>query len=68
MKKKYSKKAFEEAMRTLLMARKEAKRSGDTENLINIGITFYEFGLKLPVDDDEKVKNKIGFIHVEEDK
>lgn len=68
MKKKYSSKAFKEAMETLYLARHEAKKKGDTENLINISITFYEFALKLPVEGDDKIKSKIGFIgHCDDD-
>lgn len=62
MKKFSTSRALSEAMKTLAIAREEAERKGDVENLINIGITFYEFALKLPAESEEKVKNHIGFI------
>ena len=67
MKKFTTSRALAEAMKTLTQARDEAQRKGDVENLINIGITFYEFALKLPADSEEKVKNHIGFVGEKDD-
>lgn len=60
------KKCYDEALDTLLMARKEAVLRGETINIINIGITLYEFakGWQVePVQDNNKPS--IGFVEVD---
>lgn len=54
-----------EAYKSLKIARDQAERKGDVENLINISITFYEFATKVPADlqgHEDKVKQTIGFV------
>lgn len=64
------KKALRRAFRALDDAHNEAKRHGDVEALLNIGITYFEFALKVPGelhDEVEKAKHKIGFVGDKDD-
>lgn len=63
-----TKNCLNEAFKTLKIARDEAEIKGDIENLLNIGITFYEFATKVPAElheHEQKVKQKIGFVEHE---
>lgn len=62
---KFTKKnCFNEAYKSLKIARDEALKKGDVENLINISITFYEFATKASElqEREEQIKKKIGFV------
>lgn len=61
------KNCLNEAYKSLKIARKEALKKGDVENLINISITFYEFATKAAElqEREDQIKKKIGFVEHE---
>jgi len=65
-KKTKQKSAVDLAFATMADARKEAKRKGDVEGLLNISITYFEFSVKLSENEEltgKKKNNKLGFHH-----